>query len=156
MPSRTVSAGAQVAPAAAADAGNRCGECHGGLGLRPGGLALRSGRRPLLSATAAAATLGAIGRSSPSSAEPGGVAGRRGGPLQEQQHRGLEAESEAAPGGLRARQARVRYATSRNGYVSDEEDSRDEEVCAMVSMLSEEGSKDSSGYDLEERIGDEL
>jgi len=104
---RTVSAGAQVAPSAA-DAGNRCRECHGELGLRPGGLALRSGRGPLLPATAAAATLGVVGRSSPSSVEPGGVAGRRRCPLQEQQHRGLEAESEAASGGLRARQARVK------------------------------------------------
>lgn len=129
MPSRTVSSSAQVAPAAA-DAGNRCSERHGGLGFRPGGLALCSGRRPLLSATTAAATLGAFGRSSPSSAELGGVAGRRGGPLQEQQHRGLEAESEAAPGGLRARQARVKYATSRDGYVSDEEDSTGMKRCA--------------------------
>lgn len=144
MPGRAVSAGAQVAPAAA-DAGNRCSERHRGLGIRPGGAALRGGRRPLLSAAAAAttaATFGAVGRSSsPSSVEPGGVVGRRGGPLEEQQHRGPEAESEAAPGGLRARQARVRYATSvvAAWYVSDEEDSTGMKRCARaVSMLSGE------------------
>lgn len=114
MPGRTVFAGAQIA-SAAADAGNRCRECDSGLGFRPGCPALRSGWRSFLFATAATATLGTVGRSSPSSVESGSVAGRRGSPLEEQQHRGFEIEGEATPGGLRARQARVRYATSRDG-----------------------------------------
>lgn len=104
MSSGALPAGAQVAPAA--DSGNRRRQCHGGLGLRPGCAALRGGRWSLLSTATAAS--GAVGRSSSPSAESGGVAGRCGGPLEKQQHRRPQAESEAAPGGLGARQARVR------------------------------------------------
>lgn len=99
--------------ASAADPGNGRGEYHRGIGLRPGGAALRGSRRPLLPTAAAAALGRAVGRPSSSSIESGGVTGRRGCTLQEQQHRRPEAEGEAASGGLRARQARVRPGADR-------------------------------------------
>lgn len=77
-----LSAGSQVAPAADAGSGRKR---HRRISLWSGSAELCGGRGPFLSATAA---LGAIGRSSSSSAEPGSVTGRRGGSLEEQQHRG--------------------------------------------------------------------
>lgn len=107
MPGGALPAGSQTAPAA--DARNRC-QRYRRFGIRPGCVALRSGWWSLLPAATATAPA-AVGRPSSSSAEPGGVAGRRGGSLEEQQYRGPEAEGEAAPGGLRTRQARVRPVT---------------------------------------------